>query len=1102
MAKVHQVLQVKVSNKSESVQKKDGNDKVTAPKTDAELLMDKFERIAEEERIWPCQKDRRDKDQAKEIEGKRKEEEVLSKEEQRRLRNEKALQEHLDRVKNPEMTGKQTRQPQCKDYSIFTASGLKSKDPHDQQSAKCKDLSIFSADAQTQQCKDVSMVTATASRTLKAQEDNPAMCKAGGKTQNSQTDQAAKVKGEQDLTSGGINQEKTEIEVLQRSHPKTVAELIMDKYEGMAEEGRRGPCQKDRRDKDQAKEIEGKRKEEEVLSKEEQRRLRNEKALQEHLDRVERTGKQTRQRRLRNEKALQAHRNRVENQEGTGKQTRQPQCKDYSIFTASGLKSKDPHDQQSAKCKDLSIFSADAQTQQCKDVSMVTATASRTLKAQEDNPAMCKAGGKTQNTQTDQAAKVKGEQDLTSGGINQEKTEIEVLQRSHPKTVAELIMDKYEGMAEEGRRGPCQKDRRDKDQAKEIEGKRKEEEVLSKEEQRRLRNEKALQEHLDRVERTGKQTRQRRLRNEKALQAHRNRVENQEGTGKQTRQPQCKDLSIFSADAQTQQCKDVSMVTATASRTLKAQEDNPAMCKAGGKTQNTQTDQAAKVKGEQDLTSGGINQEKTEIEVLQRSRQEQLAKCKEFSVFSTGSRGVAKVPQVLQVKVSNKSESVQKKDGNDKVTAPKTDAELLMDKFERIAEEERIWPCQKDRRDKDQANEIEGKRKEEEVLSKEEQRRLRNEKALQEHLDRVKNPEMTGKQTRQPQCKDYSIFTASGLKSKDPHDQQSTKCKDLSIFSADAQTQQCKDVSMVTATASRTLKAQEDNPAMCKAGGKTQNNQTDQAAKVKGEQDLDIDTDWSESDYDSDDVFLTDEIWQKRKEDYEKKRQNNDDTVTALPNTDRIDGEISREKSGKINQEQMAAVEGKTQNPQTEQPVKVKGENDLTSGGINQEKTEIEVLQRSRQEQLAKCKDFSVFSTSSQGVAKVPQVLQVKVSNKSESVQKKDGNAKVTAPKTDAELLMDKFERMAEEERIWPCRKDRRDKDQAKEIEGKRKEEEVLSKEEQRRLRNEKALQEHLDRVKRTGKQTRQPQCKDYSIFTASGLKSKDPHDQQSAKCK
>ncbi|XP_045063793.1 trichohyalin isoform X12 [Coregonus clupeaformis] len=1169
VAKVPQVLQVKVSNKSESVQKKDGNDKVTAPKTDAELLMDKFERIAEEERIWPCQKDRRDKDQAKEIEGKRKEEEVLSKEEQRRLRNEKALQEHLDRVKNPEMTGKQTRQPQCKDYSIFTASGLKSKDPHDQQSAKCKDLSIFSADAQTQQCKDVSMVTATASRTLKAQEDNPAMCKAGGKTQNSQTDQAAKVKGEQDLTSGGINQEKTEIEVLQRSRqeqlakckdfsvfstssqgvakvpqflqvkvskksesvqkkdgndkvtdPKTVAELIMDKYEGMAEEGRRGPCQKDRRDKDQAKEIEGKRKEE-VLSKEEQRRLRNEKALQEHLDRVERTGKQTRQRRLRNEKALQAHRNRVENQEGTGKQTRQPQCKDYSIFTASGLKSKDPHDQQSAKCKDLSIFSADAQTQQCKDVSMVTATASRTLKAQEDNPAMCKAGGKTQNTQTDQAAKVKGEQDLTSGGINQEKTEIEVLQRSRqeqlakckdfsvfstssqgvakvpqflqvkvskksesvqkkdgndkvtdPKTVAELIMDKYEGMAEEGRRGPCQNDRRDKDQAKEIEGKRKEEEVLSKEEQRRLRNEKALQEHLDRVERTGKQTRQRRLRNEKALQAHRNRVENQEGTGKQTRQPQCKDysiftasglkskdphdqqsakckdLSIFSADAQTQQCKDVSMVTATASRTLKAQEDNPAMCKAGGKTQNTQTDQAAKVKGEQDLTSGGINQEKTEIEVLQRSRQEQLAKCKEFSVFSTGSRGVAKVPQVLQVKVSNKSESVQKKDGNDKVTAPKTDAELLMDKFERIAEEERIWPCQKDRRDKDQAKEIEGKRKEEEVLSKEEQRRLRNEKALQEHLDRVKNPEMTGKQTRQPQCKDFSVFSTSSqgvakvpqvLQVKVSNKSESVQKKDGNAKVTAPKT----DAELLMDKFERM--AEEERIWPCRKDRRDK----DQAKEIEG----------------------------KRKEEEVLSKE-----------------EQRRLRNEKALQEHLDRV--KRTGKQTRQP-QCKDYSIFTASGLKSKDP--------HDQQSAKCKDFSVFSTSSQGVAKVPQFLQVKVSKKSEIVQKKDGNDKVTAPKTDAELLMDKFERMAEEERIWPCRKDRRDKDQAKEIEGKRKEEEVLSKEEQRRLRNEKALQEHLDRVENqegTGKQTRQPQCKDYSIFTASGLKSKDPHDQQSAKCK
>ncbi|XP_045073575.1 calponin homology domain-containing protein DDB_G0272472-like isoform X2 [Coregonus clupeaformis] len=537
VAKIPQVLQVKVSNKSESVQKKDGNDKVTAPKTDAELIMDKFERMTEEGRRGPCQKDRRDKDQAKEIEGKRKEEEVLSKEEQRRLRNEKALQEHLDRVENPELTGKQTRQPQCKDFSVFSTS---------------------------------SQGVAKVPQVLQVKVSN-------------KSESVQKKDGNDKVTA-----------------PKTEAELLMDKFERMAEEERIWPCQKDRRDKDQAKEIEGKRKEEDVLSKEEQRRLRNEKALQEHLD-------------------------RVKNPEMTGKQTRQPQCKDYSIFTASGLKSKDPHDQQSAKCKDFSVFSTSSQG---------VAKVPQVLQVKVSN--------KSESVQ-----KKDGNDKVTA-----------------PKTEAELLMDKFERMAEEERIWPCQKDRRDKDQAKEIEGKRKEEDVLSKEEQRRLRNEKALQEHLD-------------------------RVKNPEMTGKQTRQPQCKD----------------------------------------------------------------------------------------FSVFSTSSQGVAKVPQVLQVKVSNKSESVQKKDGNDKVTAQKTDAELIMDKFERMTEEGRRGPCQKDRRDKDQAKEIEGKRKEEEVLSKEEQRRLRNEKALQEHLDRVENPELTGKQTRQPQCKDYSIFTASGLKSKDLHDQQSAKCK-------------------------------------------------------------------------------------------------------------------------------------------------------------------------------------------------------------------------------------------------------------------------------------------------------------------------------------
>lgn len=100
--------------------------------------------------------------------------------------------------------------------------------------------------------------------------------------------------------------------------------------------------------------------------------------------------------------------------------------------------------------------------------------------------------------------------------------------------------------------------------------------------------------------------------------------------------------------------------------------------------------------------------------------------------------------------MSNKREIVQKKDGNDKVTEPKTDAELIMEKYERMVEEGRRGLGQKDRRGKVKANGTEGKKKEE---SKEEQRRLRNEKALQDHLDRVENQEGTSKQTRQPQCK-------------------------------------------------------------------------------------------------------------------------------------------------------------------------------------------------------------------------------------------------------------------------------------------------------------------------------------------------------------
>ncbi|XP_052336589.1 uncharacterized protein LOC127912056 isoform X7 [Oncorhynchus keta] len=87
-----------------------------------------------------------------------------------------------------------------------------------------------------------------------------------------------------------------------------------------------------------------------------------------------------------------------------------------------------------------------------------------------------------------------------------------------------------------------------------------------------------------------------------------------------------------------------------------------------------------------------------------------------------------------------------------------------MEKYERMVEEGRRGPGQKDKRDKE---------------CKEEQLRLRNEKALQDHLDSVENQEETSKQTRQPQCKDYSIFTASGLKSKDPYDQQPVKYKGM-----------------------------------------------------------------------------------------------------------------------------------------------------------------------------------------------------------------------------------------------------------------------------------------------------------------------------------
>ena len=92
---------------------------MTEPKTDAELIMEKYERMVEEGRRGPGQKDRRDKDMAKE-----------SKEEHRRLRNEKALQDHLDSVENQEGTSKQTRQPQCIGRTRQSDRGLKQKTFH------------------------------------------------------------------------------------------------------------------------------------------------------------------------------------------------------------------------------------------------------------------------------------------------------------------------------------------------------------------------------------------------------------------------------------------------------------------------------------------------------------------------------------------------------------------------------------------------------------------------------------------------------------------------------------------------------------------------------------------------------------------------------------------------------------------------------------------------------------------------------------------------------------------------------------------------------------------------------------------------------------
>ncbi|XP_029607441.1 coiled-coil domain-containing protein 82-like [Salmo trutta] len=339
----------------------------------------------------------------------------------------------------------------------------------------------------------------------------------------------------------------------------------------------------------------------------------------------------------------------------------------------------------------------------------------------------------------------------------------------------------------------------------------------------------------------------------------------------------------------------------------------------GGETTDSDDFQRHRINSEKDEKDG---YEKKEV-----VRENQRAKCKDFSIFSAG----AQVTHSQCKDLSGFSAARDKVKGENDLDrnwleSDNSEIEEVIESDSEIKEIHQIE--EKKEKDEEQTDDLQSKRKTEK--SDEETTDSSDDKSEKTNVKIDKEMRHEDITNHTLEKTDFSIFAEEEVKTQDPR---------------------------------------EDQPAKCKAGGKTQNTQTDQATKVKGEQDLDIDTDWSESDHDSDDEFITEEVWQKWKEDNEKKRQNKDYTVTPLRNTDRIDGEISREKIGKINQEQRAAAEGKTQNPQTYQPVKVKCENDLTSGGMNQEKTEIEVVQRSRQEQPAKCK----------GMAKVPPVQQAKI---------------------------------------------------------------------------------------------------------------------------
>ncbi|XP_055778253.1 uncharacterized protein LOC129855029 [Salvelinus fontinalis] len=171
-------------------------------------------------------------------------------------------------------------------------------------------------------------------------------------------------------------------------------------------------------------------------------------------------------------------------------------------------------------------------------------------------------------------------------------------------------------------------------------------------------------------------------------------------------------------------------------------------------------------------------------------------------------------------------------------------------------------------------------------------------------------------------------------RTQEPDKNQPAKLKDSSIFSAGAEVKQtqCKDVSLVAAAESKTLNPQEDQPAnylsvFAAAGGKTQD-----SAKVKGEKDLDINVDWSETDYScSDDEFMSEEIYR----------------------TDEEKGLLQLQTDGNTKE-----IGGETTDSDDFQRCRINSEKDEKDGYEKKE-----VIQEN---QRAKCKDFSIFSAGAQ----------------------------------------------------------------------------------------------------------------------------------------